>query len=199
MISVAIPYHAGMHDAEYFLSRCIMSVENQKHVDYEIVITDNPNGWSANHNEAIRKCKGSIIKFLHMDDFLENEYALKHISDAFTGGWLVTGCIHSRGGGDRVNEHKPSWNDDICIGVNTIGSPSVLAIENIDPILFDEGLTWLVDCDYYMRLHHVYGEPTILSNTNVVIGLHKGQATNTISDTIKSNELEIMKKRYGII
>ena len=199
MISVAIPYHAGMKDADYFIDRCIKSVENQKYVDYEIVVTDNPNGWSANHNEAIKKCKGDIIKFLHMDDFLENELSLRNIQNNFGGGWLVTGCTHSRGGGDRVNEHKPSWNDSMHLGINTIGAPSVLAIENNNPILFDESMTWLVDCDYYMRLFRRYGYPHIIPAVNVVIGLHNGQATNIISDERKAQELKLMRERYDTI
>lgn len=195
MISVAIPYHSGMHDAEYFLKRCIASVESQKHVDYEIVVTDNPNGWSANHNEAIKKCKGDIIKFLHMDDFLTHPDSLQRIVDNFKGGWLVTGCVHCRGGQDRFNTHIPEWTDDISTGNNRIGGPSVLTIENNDPILFDEELTWLVDCEYYTRLHKRYGPPTILESAEVVIGIHDGQATNIISGERKAREVELMKQR----
>ena len=200
MISIAIPYYP-MQNAEYFMDRCIKSIESQKNVDYEIVITENPGGWSANHNEAIKKCKGDIIKFLHMDDYLYHANCLEMIEKKFKpNSWLVTGCIHNRTStGDLFNIHNATWNNDIFTGNNTIGGPSVLTIENNNPILFDEDLTWLVDCDYYMKLYKRYGEPVILDTICVGIGIHDGQATNIISNERKAQEVKLMKQRYDII
>ena len=191
MISVAIPFYK-MDDWEYLFDRCIQSVERQEDVHFEIVVTENPGGWSANHNEAIKKCKGDIIKFLHMDDMLTDEFALNRIVSNFRGGWLVNACNHTHGK-DLFNTHYPVWTDDILTGNNKIGGPSVLAIENNDPLLFDESLTWLVDCEYYHRLYKRYGPPTILDNVCSTIGIHKGQATNIISDERKLLEVNKLK------
>lgn len=198
MISIAIPYYP-MNDADYFMERCLKSIEIQTFKDYEVVITENSGGWSANHNEAINRCKGDIIKFLHMDDFLTHPDSLQRIVDNFKSGWLVTGCVHCRGGSDRFNTHIPTWTEDIVTGNNGIGGPSVLTIENKDPLLFDESLTWLVDCDYYKRLYERYGQSTILESAEVVIGIHDGQATNIINGDIKAREVELMKQKYGTI
>lgn len=197
MISIAIPYYT-MEDHLYFIHRCLKSIEMQTYKDYEIVITENTGGWSANHNEAISKCKGDIIKFLHMDDMLSHENSLQVIADNFKGGWLVTGCTHTHGK-DRFNEHLPEWTDDIVTGNNRMGAPSVLAIENKDPLLFSDNMSWVVDCDYYQRLYNRYGAPTIVNDINVVIGIHKGQATNLLSDEVKQLEVTLLKNQYDII
>lgn len=190
-ISVVIPVY-DMPNGDFFLKRCLDSLEKQKFKDFEVVITQE-GMWAENHNAGIRKAKGEIIKFLHMDDYLFEDSLLK-ISDNFKNGWLVTGCIHDNG--HLFNPHFPIYNPDIVKGKNTIGGPSVLAIENKKPLLFDEKLTWLVDCDYYKKLYDKYGEPIILDDLIVAIGIHNGQATNLIPDYIKLNEQIYMERKF---
>jgi len=190
-ISIAIPVYE-MENKEFYLNRCLESIKNQTYKDYEIVITENGRGMASNTNEAIKKCKGRFIKILFMDDYLAHKYSLKEIVDRFQSRWLVTGCEHD----NHSPDHYPRYNEDIHKGYNTIGSPSVLTILNKNPLLFDENMSWLLDCDYYKRMYDKYGEPTILNTVNVGIGIHKGQATYILSDELKTNEHDYMLKKY---
>lgn len=217
-VSICIPVYP-MEKAKYFLERCLDSIISQTFEDFEVVVTDNSDddelmklcqtyaipirysknerkGACANTNEAIKRARGAIIKILHMDDFFSSKDSLAELVGAFKGGWLATGCTHTKNGKDRINPHLASYNHDIHIGNNTIGSPSVVAFENSNPLLFDESSVWLFDCDYYKRLYNRYGHPTIVRAFNVVIGLGQHQMTNKIPDSVKRNEQIIMKKRY---
>jgi hypothetical protein len=191
MISLAIPVY-DMPNKDFYLSRCLASIKAQTFTDYEIVITE-AGKMAENTNAAIKASKGDLIKILYMDDYFKDEHALGAIVELFTGGWLVTGCINDQGYG----EHYPTYNHDIHTGNNTIGSPSVLTILNDSPLLFDESMTWMLDCDYYKRLYERYGPPTILNDINVVIGIHPGQATNRLSDDIKHKEEHYLHEKYN--
>lgn len=193
MISIAIPVY-NMKNKDFFLERCLQSIRKQTYQDYEIVITE-AGAMAKNYNQAIKESNGEIIKILSMDDYLTNEHSLQEIVDNFKGGWLVTGCLHDMGA-IIGNPHYPSYNPDVYKGNNTIGGPSVLTIENKDPLLMDENLSWLIDCDYYRRLYERYGEPAILNSLNVTIGVGDHQATNILSNEVKDNEYHYMIKKH---
>jgi glycosyltransferase involved in cell wall biosynthesis len=196
MISLAIPVYE-MPNKDFFLERCLNSIRSQSYQDFEIVITENGKGMASNTNEAIRQSKGDLIKILYMDDYLAHKDALKKIVEGFKGYWLATGCLHdSNSKSELFNPHYPSYNDEIHLGKNTIGSPSVVTIKNGLDMYFDESMTWLLDCDFYRRLHDKYGEPTLLNDMNVAIGVGQHQATHIMGDEIKINEHEYMQKKY---
>lgn len=162
-------------------------------------------GMAQNTNEAIRRSKGDLVKILYMDDFMFHDRALERIIEHFRGQWLVTGCNHTRTDAlgtipvrnrEYYYPHVPCYSDDINTGHNTIGSPSVLTIKNEHPIFFDENMTWMLDCDYYYRLYQKYGDPAILKDVNVTIGLHDGQATNTMGSQVKENEYHYLINKY---
>lgn len=218
-ISVAIPT-SNMPNGEALFRRCLDSLWDQSFQDFEIVVTDNSDdnsiraicsyygaginyyrnprkGMALNTNDAIMKSRGDIIKVLYMDDFLIDDEALETISERFEGRWLVNGCIHVDSYGVIPRDaHVPSWNDRMHEGVNTIGSPSVMAILNDDPMLFDEELTWLLDCDYYRRMRDRWGYPVIVPKPLTAIGIHDGQATNTMGDQRKQQECLYMMEKY---
>lgn len=217
-MSIAVPTHQ-VGDNVYLFKRLLDSLWNQSFQDFEIVVTDNSEddeiervcdwyrtgiryfknpkiGMAQNTNEAIRRSRGSMIKILYMDDFMAHDEALMTINKKFKGGWLVTDCTHTYDGEERFNPHHAKYSEDIHTGHNTIGSPSVLTIENKNPLMFDEGMTWLLDCDYYHRLYERYGEPTIVSNVNVVIGLGEHQLTNTMGEERKKKEHDYITKKY---
>ena len=206
-ISICVPVHS-MPDGKFFFDRLWNSIEEQTFKDFEVIVTDD--GLMAeNTNSAIRKAKGDIVKILFMDDFFAHPQALQMIVDNFNGGWLVTGCEHARKDGFRYNPHLPTYNHAIHTGINSIGSPSVLAFENegyrpskskqptASIPVFDNSLSWLLDCDLYKRLYTRYGEPAILNDMNVVIGVGEHQTTNTLPAEVKAAELEYMKKKYA--
>lgn len=186
MISIVIPYYSKMVNAEYFLKRCIDSIMCQTYKDYEIILTEYGIA-TANTNAGIKRAKGELIKILHQDDYLAHPNALQDIVDNFKGRWLVTGSD---------NNEFPYYTDDIYTGNNKLGSPSALTIKNDDPILFNESLVWLFDCDYYKRMFDKYGEPVIIDGVGVCIGLHDDQATNKISDERKLEEVYKLINKY---
>lgn len=193
MISVVIPYH-DMENGAFFLKRAIDSVMSQTYKDYEIVLVKEGK-MAPNTNAGILKAKGDIVKILFMDDYLAHPDSLQVIADNFSGGWLVTGCAHDDG--EKIfNPHLATWNDEIYTGKNTIGSPSVLAFENKNPELFDDKLSWALDCDLYTRLFQRYGKPVIIDDVNVVIGIGTHQTTNILSDQEKREEFLYVMKKY---
>jgi glycosyltransferase involved in cell wall biosynthesis len=199
------------------LERNLNILINQTFKDFEIVISDNSEndeikkicadkkygnlnikyfknprkGMAQNTNASLLKASGEIIKILYMDDYLSHKNSIKNIVDNFDGYWLVTGCDHDDGK-KKYNPHSPNYNNKIFLGKNTIGSPSVLSIKNQNLIFFDEKMTWMLDCDYYKRLYDLYGEPTILEDTNVTIGTSDYQVTNILSKKNKFKELFYM-------
>lgn len=191
MISVIIPYH-DMQNGAFFLKRAIDSVTSQSYEDYEIVLVKQGK-MAENTNAGIKKAKGDIVKILFMDDYLAHKDALKDIAENWKSGWLVTGCEHDNG--TRFNPHMPSYNDKVLFGNNTIGSPSVLAMERGN--FFDENLSWLLDCELYYNLFRKYGPPKILDSVNVVIGIGAHQTTNTMSEEEKIAEYNYIYKKYA--
>ncbi len=226
MISIAIPTISMKNGKELF-TRCLNSLWDQSFQEFEIVVTDNSDddtikslcdyyktgiryyknsrkGISQNTNEAIKHSTGELVKILYMDDFLLDDEALELMVKKFKGQWLVSGCLHVDELGIIGTPHIPSYNERIFEGYNTIGSPSVLMIKNSNPLdgspqLFDENLGWMLDCDYYKRLHDLYGEPIVLDKPLIGIGLHPAQATNTLGDEIKLKEQEYLHKKYSIV
>lgn len=193
LVSIVIPVY-DMPDKDYFLNRCIESIKEQTYTNYEVIISETGKGMAGNTNEGIKQAKGDIIKILFMDDYFAHKDALKRIVEAFKGGWIATGCTHTHGQ-DRFNEHLARYNENI-LSENTIGSPSVIAFENKDPLLFDENMTWVLDCDLYKRLYDRYGEPTILDDINVVIGVGDHQTTSKLSIEEKLDEQNYLIKKY---
>lgn len=184
-----------MENGEFFLKRALASIAHQTFQDYEIVITKEGK-MAENTNAAIKKARGEIIKVLYTDDYFATPTSLEEMVAEFQGGWLVTGCKHDDGTTiDRP--HIPHFTFDVAKGVNTVGSPSVLMMSNNDPLLFDENLTWVLDCDLYARLYERYGWPTVVPKFLINIGVGPHQTTNLLSDKLKSEEDAYIKQKHG--
>jgi glycosyltransferase involved in cell wall biosynthesis len=213
-----------MHgEAKKMLTRSFTMLKKQTLKNFEVVVSDNSEddvvknlcsdpsfqslnikyiknprrGASINTNVAMRVASGKLIKLLHMDDYLADENSLQDIIENFKGNWLVTGCAHDKGDGKIINSHYPSYNKNIYLGKNTIGAPSVLTIKNENPIMFDETLIWLNDCDYYKRCYDAFGEPAILNKVNVVIGIGKHQTTSHLNYDLKQKEYLYLEKKHA--
>jgi len=182
---VCVPTH-GIPEKDFFLKRLEDSLAKQTFQDFELVITEDGK-MAENSNSAIKKAKGEIIKMLYMDDYLFSPYALQNIVDNYEGTWLASGCLHDDGT-TMFNAHYPTWNDDVKYGKNTIGSPSVIAFPNDNPLLFDERMTWLLDCHLYGRLFERYGHPTLINKLDVGIGVGPHQMTNKLTEEEKAIE-----------
>lgn len=164
--------------------------------------TDPTGGMSANTNNAIKQATGRILKILFQDDFLYDERALDIIANNFDldrDHWLVTACEHSRDGVTFFRPFYPKYNADMIHGRNTISSPSVLAIKNDQPLLFDPKLKWLMDCDYYFRCYNQFGKPKIVNQITVVNRIGEHQITNTeATEAIREKEYEYVLSKHGL-
>ncbi len=188
-VSVCVPAHFGMENYDFFMERLVASLDRQTFRDFELVIT-HVGTMPMNSNAAIKQATGEIIKVLYMDDYLYDENALQHLVDNWNGGWAVSGCVHDDGS-TLMNPHFPKWSTDILSGINTLGSPSVLAFENDYPLLFDERMSWMLDLDLYCRLFERYGEPNLINYIDVGIGIHSGQMTQKLTDEEKLAEVKL--------
>jgi hypothetical protein len=185
-LSIVIPIHDMIGGAE-FLWNSINILMEQSFQDFEIVITK-AGLMAENTNEGIKRAKGELIKILYLDDVLAYKDALKDIVEAMEGHqWLITAAD---------NNLIPYYTDDIETGNNRLGSPSALTIRNDNPLLFDEKMSYLLDCDYYKRMYEKYGEPEILYPVGVNIGLHPGQMTNLLTTNEKNGEFSYMAQKY---
>ena len=193
-ISIVIPFYFGMENWQFFLTRCLESIEKQTFTDYEIILIKHST-MPITSNRVIESAKGEIIKVLYMDDWLESEDYLEQIYNIFRfpdTQWVITPASTNK---------DPQWTDDIHIGNNKLGSPSALAFRNnfneVGNELFDEGLSWMLDCDLYKRLEIIFGKPTILTGIVVGIGEHANQMTHILTDQQKQDEVNYLRKKYG--
>ena len=154
-----------------------------------------------NTNMAMKRATGKWIKILFQDDFLFDENALQTQHDILESNpdikWLVSTFIHSNDGVSFYRLYNPKYNENIWNGTNTLGNPSNLTIINKDLIFFDEGLNWLVDCEYYYRLNGKYGKPTIIGDITVVNRTHGSGLTDTTPQSLKDKELQTLTLRYA--
>jgi glycosyltransferase involved in cell wall biosynthesis len=209
------------------LRRSFDQIKNQTHKDTEIVISDhsvedgvkkicdeyssilnivyikNPvdrGNFSSNLNNSIRNASGEIIKLLMQDDYFigvnDLESTVRIFEDSSVN-WVACGCYSGWNTRD-YNTLIPKYDDSsISRGVNTIGSPSVISIRNNRVQFFDEGLSWVVDLDYYKKMYSVFGEPRILPEYSVFVQRHPNQITNTLADRIKMMEESELRRRYA--
>lgn len=205
LISVCIPTYEMSGKGAFFLRESLDIMVNQTFKDFDIVVSDhsqdsciqnlcaeykglldikyykNTEGLgnsSANINNAIKNATGRLIKILFQDDFFTSNNSLKEIANNFDlnkDKWLISACLHTKDGKRLFRPFYPKYNRFIYLGINTISSPSVLTIINDEPLLFDQNLIWLMDCDYYHRCYSKFGPPKIIKIVNIVnrIGLHQ--------------------------
>lgn len=184
-LSIVIPIH-NMEGGDEFLWRSINALTEQTFQDFEIIITKQGK-MAENTNAGIKRARGEYIKILYLDDCLAHPFALEEMM-SLEAKWLIVGTN---------NNLFPYYTEDIHLGNNKLGSPSALLFKNDAPLLFDEKMTWLLDCDYYKRMHERYGEPDILSGLHVIIGEGPHQMTHKISSDDKKSEEEYMKEKYA--
>lgn len=187
-VSIVVPIHKTMKNGPLFLWRAVQSIMDQTYKNYEIVICQE-GSMPVNTNAGIMRSHGELIKILYMDDYFAHPDALKDMVIAFEGNWLICGAD---------NNPNPYWTNDIETGNNKLGSPSALMIRNVgNPLLFDEKLSWLLDCDYYKIMKERYGTPVILNGVHVNIGIHDGQMTHILTDAQKAHEFIYLKEKYA--
>ena len=153
---------------------------------------------SANTNNAMRLADGEILKIIFSDDMILTKNLTAELDAAFTEGveWAVTGFAHTLDDGKtHYNPKIPVYNNQLLEGVNTLSSPSILALRNGCKEYFDEELTMLMDCDMYYRLYKNYGDPKVLTHYHISNREHPHQ-TQRKFENLLPQEIEYLKEKY---
>jgi GT2 family glycosyltransferase len=188
------------HSIDDTIENVYNEYKNELNIKY--VKNDKGRGFiSPNLNNSMKLCSGKWIKILFQDDFLFSEESLLtqyEILEANTEiKWLITTFYHSNDGFTFYNLYNPRYSENIWNGNNTLGNPSNLTLKNDDLIYFDEGLNWLVDCEYYYRMFLKHGKPTIIGPVTVVNRTHGNGLTNTTTQELKDKEFKILTEKYA--
>ena len=187
------------HSKDDKIEKCVKKWNQLLNIKY-IKNTYKRGSSSANLNIALKHCTGDLIKILFQDDYLLEPNSLSIQVNCFienNAEWLATGCGHSRDHIFFEDSFLPQYNNSIIEGHNTISSPSVIMVKNQDLELFDENLIWLMDCEYYRRMHDKFGPPTICNYVTVINYLHPDQVSNTLAnDKVREDELKYVRKKY---
>ena len=176
--------------AEYGDLFDIMYIPNKDHVG----------NISANTNNALQNADGEILKVLFSDDFILTNNLVEELDKAFTDeiNWAVTGYAHTIDDGQtHYNPKIPYYNEKLLEGVNTLSSPSILALRRGIDMYFDERLTMLMDCDMYYRLYKYHGEPAILKDYHISNREHKTQTQRTYEHLLPE-EIEYVKEKHSL-
>lgn len=190
-VSIVVPIH-DMKDGDKFLWRLVNSLTSQTFKDWELIITKDGR-MAENTNTGIKRARGQYIKILYLDDYFSKPTALEEIIESVDGyTWLMCGTS---------DNSVPEWTRDLEKGNNKLGSPSALIFKNQyeDNILFDENLSWLLDCDFYKRLQTQKGYlPIMIGGDYITIGKGDHQMTRILTNEEKAAEHNYMKQKYDV-
>ena len=153
---------------------------------------------SVNTNNSMMMAEGDIIKNLYSDDFILTTTLTEELDRAFDFGvrWAVTGFAHTLDNGKtHYNPKLPVYNDRLLEGVNTLSSPSILALRNGLGEYFDEKLVMLMDCDMYYRLYTMLGNPVLLEDIHISNREHRNQ-TQRSNEHLIPEEIDYLKTKH---
>ena len=157
-------------------------------------------GLAANINSSISMARGDLVKILFQDDYLHNPKVLRNNARRLKHSrakWLVTGTIHlNQVNGSFDKPLIPRINQHFLDGKNSFSSPSVVMFKRRYYLPFDTRLNYLVDCEWYVRMLHNYGKPTIKKSIDIVNRLHENQATHEFKDLL-SREISLAKQAHS--
>lgn len=187
-VSIVVPIH-DMKNGEFFLWRLVNSLTSQTFKDWELIITKDGK-MAENTNAGIKRARGEFVKIMYLDDYFGmyesclEQMSLLHNSNE----WGFFGS---------ENNKQPIWTDNVETGNNKLGSPSALFFRNHfeDNLLFDENMSWLLDCDLYKRMYQKYGAPLIIGGPWIGIGQGDHQMTHILTDEEKLSEYEYITRK----
>lgn len=224
-VTICIPTYGMNGEGSFYLQKNLSSIFLQTIKPHEVLISDHSTDdevektaelWksflnikyyrndrkkgtiSANLNNCIEKSEGDVLDFMLQDDYYFAPNSLqKRIETLGDKQWSATGTIHYAVEKNQFYRHLvPSYRDDIYLGYNSIGSPSVLTIKKLGCPLFDENLLMLTDCDYYKQLFVMFGLPSTASDITSVSCVWEGQSQKKVSQDKIDDEVRIVKEKY---
>lgn len=226
-ISIAIPTYEYNGKGEELLEFSFRQMEIQTFKDFDVVISDHSedstletlcNKWkdkldikyfknpekrgnpASNLNSAIRNSTGEWIKILCQDDYLMYEDSLEKTYSGFIDSvnWMATSYIHTKDKLNYFGYHCPVINPNLLV-VNTIGTPSCVAIRNLPNIPeVDENLKYAYDCEFYFRFWKQYGVPKFLVDVTIANYIWENSMTSKISEETIEKENSYILKKHGI-
>lgn len=158
---------------------------------------DGKRGISANINNALKLATGDILKPMFIDDFIFTNQCIEHMVHALENnpdaGWVAVGFGHMfQESGNIGNFMIPRYHEEIYRGENTMSCPSVIALKRTDDlILFDENIIWLMDCEWYKRLHDAFGPPIIIEQPSVIMRVHADSVSTSWDSKQDEKEKEL--------
>ena len=224
-VSFCIPCYEASGKGDMYLREIFYALEHQINKDFNVWISDhsldqkvlnvcreycevfeinyiqnekNRGQISANTNRALRDADGEILKVLFQDDFILTKTLVDELDKAFVDGveWAVTGFAHTIDDGKtHYNPKIPQYNDRLLEGVNTLSSPSILAMKRGKHEYFDEKLTMLMDCDMFYRLYKYHGEPAVLPDYHISNREHRNQ-TQRLNEHLLPTEIDYLKEKH---
>lgn len=224
-ISVCIPTYGMKGEGAFYLQKNLSSIFLQTLKPHEVIISDHStddavektaNLWndfmnikyyrndrkigniSSNLNNCVEKSEGDIIDFMLQDDYYFAPNSLqKRIEVLGNAQWAVTATIHYAVEKNMFYWHLiPSYREDIYLGHNSIGSPSLLTMRKENCPSFDEKLFMLTDCDYYKQLFDKFGPPSSSPDITSVSCIWEGQSQKNVSQEKMNIEISIVKEKY---
>ena len=152
-----------------------------------------------NINFGVKHAKGEFVRLLFQDDSLSTINSLNHSLSPLESGdfkWSVIGST----GIDLISREiisivTPKFTEELVLGTNSIGAPSVVCFEKDSYISMDKDLKFMFDCDWYLRMAHRFGPPVEVQEAGVNIFIHEGQATNWAKNFAEI-EKQILKKHH---
>lgn len=153
---------------------------------------------SANLNNCIKNSTGDVIDFMLQDDLYFSSNSLQtRIENLGDSQWALTSTIHYSVERDQYYWHLiPEYRQDIYLGFNSIGSPSLLTMKRENAPLFDEKLFMLTDCDYYKQLYDKFGLPKTSQAITVVSTMWEGQSQKDVSNERMQQEVDHVKIKF---
>lgn len=168
--------------------------------DLNIEISEN-NSQSAvdNLNTIPDIVKTTYTKILFQDDVLLSKTVLEHNLKLLDAGsiWVVSSSTHLDSQLHPLPRRvRPRYPFRLSSGINTLGSPSVVALRTDKFIKLNLELKYMYDCEWYLSMAHSFGPPQFLRNDDIGIRIHDHQATNSVIQLLPI-EIEITKKLHN--
>jgi glycosyltransferase involved in cell wall biosynthesis len=159
-------------------------VERYQHllqIDYEknMPAKGFPNNW----NYALSKAGGTYLWLLHQDDSLMRRNVIENVITQLqsTQCDVLFGSFEQPQyqGFKAINQQFTAkkvipWH---FLTGNTIGPPSNVIMKH-NSVQYDGRFQWLVDVEYYLRLHRNMPNWYYLQSQVIEVGVHEGQMTN---------------------
>jgi len=166
-------------------------------------------GTPANWNHAISKATGEWIKLIHDDDWFANEHSLEKFALATNNNNKFIFTAYCNKTEITNNTEMMFFNENLkttilknpllLLAKNIIGPPSVTLFHNSIKDIYDEGLKWRVDIEYYIRNISKGIDFVYINEPLINVGVSESQVTNYCLNvpSVEIPEMYILLSKYG--